>query len=466
MDILHSRRDRPTPVGIACADIEFMLGGCHHGVLHIKVTIVGIHRPCRADLPRHFGLDARIPYFARVLIEHTRPLGVGQRQDDVLAVNIKDIQGITQPPAEQLLRERPLVTPQALGAQVGVLRREEVHLSQGRIAIALIRRQFHLDGVGQVDGDTRLRHPRNARQRMVIDPHTRIERHPRADMLAEIQIARHLVYSLVNQRIRLPLTLTLDIDVSRPPAESEVVHPKGQAVATEHLHTLVRRHARHIVVGIETVGTGTRPRGIAVVDIVMPEIIEAAHRTRGALVAVADRKRSHAARDRLVGILERLCDRARLRGIEMRHIDIGGKIPLRREIVAQLGIAAVLLERHVRTVAVGAVVRSTDHGGNAALVYSIGSLGLDRVVRPVACMEGGMDALLGLASNDIDHSAHGIRAVQHRGGATQDLHPLRHKGLVGVGDRMPHQPHILRVTIDQHHQLPRAAAQTAQGDST
>ncbi len=317
-----------------------------------------------------------------------------------------------------------------------------------------------------MDGDTRLRHPRNARQRMVIDPHTRIERHPRADMLAEIQIARHLVYGLVNQRIRLPLTLALDIDVSRPPAESEVVHPKGQTVATEHLHALVRRHARHIVVGIETVGTGTRPRGIAVVDIMMSEIVEAAHRTRGALVAVADRERSHAARDRLVGVLERLCDRARLRGIEMRHIDIGGDIPLRREIVAQLGIAAVLLERHVRAVAVGAVVRSTDHGGNATLVYSVGRLGLDRVVRPVACVKGRMDALLGLARNDIDHTAHGIRAVQHRGGTTQDLHPLRHESLVGVGDRVPHQPHILRVAVDKHHQLPRAAAQTAQGDST
>lgn len=56
------------------------------------------------------------------------------------------------------------------------------------------------------------------------------------------------------------------------------------------------------------------------------------------------------------------------------------------------------------------------------------------------------------ARHDIDDATHGVRAVQHRSGAAHDFDPVGQHRLVGIGNGMPHQPHVLGMAVDQHQQ--------------
>lgn len=63
-------------------------------------------------------------------------------------------------------------------------------------------------------------------------------------MLTKIEISRHLMHGAVDERIGLPAALTLDKHIAGTAAESEIIQTDGQAVAVEHLHTLVGRYER------------------------------------------------------------------------------------------------------------------------------------------------------------------------------------------------------------------------------
>ena len=120
--------------------------------------------------------------------------------------------------------------------------------------------------------------------------------------------------------------------------------------------------------------------------------------------------------------------------------------------------------------AVRAVVRSCQRAAEAARLHAVRQLGLQRVVRTVARMQIGFHAVFGhLAGDDVDDAAHRVRAVEHRRRPPDHLDPFGQHRLIGVGDRMPHQPHVLRVAVDEHQQAGRrtsglaAVADAAQG---
>lgn len=83
---------------------------------------------------------------------------------------------------------------------------------------------------------------------MIINAHTGIERYPRSDMLTKIEIPCHLMHGAVDECIGLPVAFAFDKHIAGTTTESEIIQSDGQTVAAEHLHTLVSRHSRHIIV--------------------------------------------------------------------------------------------------------------------------------------------------------------------------------------------------------------------------
>ena len=111
---------------------------------------------------------------------------------------------------------------------------------------------------------------------------------------------------------------------------------------------------------------------------------------------------------------------------------------------------------------VGAVVRAGHRAGEASGPNLVRDLGFDRVVGAVSGVEVGFDPVfVHPARHDVDDAAHGVRAVQYRSGAAHYLDPVGQHRLVGVGDRMPHQPHVLGMAVDQHQQSRRGGSADA-----
>ena len=247
--------------------------------------------------------------------------------------------------------------------------------------------------------------------------------------------------------------MSVEKPVPRFAAEVEVVEAYRQPVAGEELRTLVPRHPQHSVARVEPVVERFAARGIAVVDLVPPPVVEEAQGARRAVVAVGQGGGGPSARDARVVVDERRRHLARIRCVEVRQVHVARQRPCSRKLVSQLGVAAVLFEAHVGAVAVGAVVGAGDDAREASLADTVRQLGLQRVVGAVGGLQVGADALLALlARDDVDDAAHGVGTVEYRGGAAYDFDALGQHRLVGVGDRMSHEPHILRMAVDEYQQ--------------
>ena len=68
--------------------------------------------------------------------------------------------------------------------------------------------------------------------------------------------------------------------------------------------------------------------------------------------------------------------------------------------------------------------------------------------------------------HDVQHTAHRVRPIEHRGRASQHLYAVGHQRLVTVADGMPIDSVILRMAVNQHQHLPRATRQATQVDTT
>ena len=55
--------------------------------------------------------------------------------------------------------------------------------------------------------------------------------------------------------------------------------------------------------------------------------------------------------------------------------------------------------------------------------------------------------------DDVDDTTHGVRAVYHRGRATQHLHTTCYQTLIAVAEGMTKDALVLGMTIDEHQHL-------------
>ena len=158
-DVLHAGGQVPASAPEVGTRTELVFGSRHDGVLHVQVAVIGIHRPALVDAPGSLDLRTGIFDPARIEIEHAAARGVRERQDEVLAVDVEEVDAVGQPSVGQLLREGQLVVPHRLGLEIGILRREHVHFAENRVAEPFGGRGFQFDSVGEVERHARLRHP-------------------------------------------------------------------------------------------------------------------------------------------------------------------------------------------------------------------------------------------------------------------------------------------------------------------
>ena len=98
----------------------------------------------------------------------------------------------------------------------------------------------------------------------------------------------------------------------------------------------------------------------------------------------------------------------------MCDVDISVNIPCIRNVIPEFGITAVLLEVHIVTVSVRAVVRAADHTREPPFPDPVGQFGLQCVVGAVTDICVCIHAIcLHLAGDDVDHAAHGVRPIEH-----------------------------------------------------
>ena len=69
------------------------------------------------------------------------------------------------------------------------------------------------------------------------------------------------------------------------------------------------------------------------------------------------------------------------------------------------------------------------------------------------------------ARHDIQHAAHGIRTIEHRGRSAQYLHTVGQQRLVAVRDRVAENTLILWMAVNQYKQLSCPASHAAHVDA-
>ena len=238
-----------------------------------------------------------------------------------------------------------------------------------------------------------------------------------------------------------------------------VIETYGQAVAGEERGALIPRYAQHPVLGVEVRLLGLFSGVVAVVNPVPAPVIEEAHGAGSAVVTIFQCEGGHAACDARVVVYIRIVGFAGIGGVEAGDVHVAPQLPGVAEVVSQFGIAAILLKFHVVTVSVGTVVRAGHHAAETPFPHAVGDFRLQGIVGTVSYLRIGFHpVLLHLAGDDVDNPAHCIGPIEDGGGTAQHFHPFGHHALVGVGDGMPHQAHVLRMSVYQHQQAGRRSS--------
>ena len=177
---------------------------------------------------------------------------------------------------------------------------------------------------------------------------------------------------------------------------------------------------------------------------------------------IAHRGIHHATGDILVGLLERTGHRAGVGSVEVGDVGRQAGGPVLAEVIAQVQKAAILLKTHVGPMVVCPAVLRRHGTAEASLPHLVRGFGLHRAVAARPHVELGAHAIVVHPSrHDVHHAAHGIRAIEHRGGAADHLYAVGHHGLIGIADGMVEDVGILWMAIDEH-QHARAAREATQ----
>ena len=251
----------------------------------MQIAVIGRNGPRGTDPPGDVAFHAPVLDPARIDVHRTAVDREGL--DHVVAVDVEDVDSVGEGAAEEPLRERKFVVHQFLGLQVRILRREHIHLADGRKAESLADHRLDLGVAGQQERQPALGNPLRARMRMVVEAQPGVERQPVRQALAEIDVSRHFVHRFVGRGL---VRIAVEIAVPGLAPEVLVVDTHGQTVAREERRTLIPRHAQHPVAGIEAVIERFGAGRIAVVDLVTAPVVEKAQGAGGLSVVVAQRE--------------------------------------------------------------------------------------------------------------------------------------------------------------------------------
>ena len=411
---MDTRREVPPALGIDRADVELVLRRGDDGRIHVEVAVVGVGRPCLVEAVSDLALDAGILRLAGVEV-HAAAVYHSDR-DEVLGIDIEYVYAVGEATVEEFLRIRELVVPHPLGIEVGIRHAPHKHLADERIAEAFARRELDFSFAQEVEGEAGLGDPFRPDVRVVVGTDAGVERQPGADILTEIDVARDFVLRIVDDVGALTALCPRNIFVPSLAPEAVPVEAHGEAVAGEQGRTLIPREAHHVVLGVEpVVERSLALRGdVAIIDFVASPVVEEAQRAGSALVMILKGVGRHAARDALVGIDEGSGDGAGVRGVEVGDVHVAPELPVVGEVVAQFGVAPVLLEAQIDAVAVRAVVGSREGTGEFALLHAVGGFRLEGTVGAGTDIDLRLHAVfLHFSGNNVHHAAHRVRTVEH-----------------------------------------------------
>ena len=175
----------------------------------------------------------------------------------------------------------------------------------------------------------------------MIEPYTGIERNPRGEILAEVDISGHFIYGLVGKLRALVAAHGL---VPSLAAEMLKVHTQRNPVAGEERCRLIERQPAHLVV-MDVIGRAWRSaRMVSVVDVVVPPIVEHAQGSRRLAVIVGERQGSHSAGYLHVVVDVRIGCLTWIGVFEIGYIYMATQCPCGREVVADFHESGCLFE--------------------------------------------------------------------------------------------------------------------------
>ena len=311
-----------------------------------------------------------------------------------------------------------------------------------------------------MDGCSQLRNPFGSRLVVIVHTQAGIQGYPIIKVLPDIYITRYFVLILVHYLGFFPYFLSCYKFIPSLSSEAIPIGTYGYAVALKRLETLKPGNTRHFVTGVETIVQWSLSGQsiVSIIDFMPPPIIEQAQRARSCIVLVFYHYRSHSSGNPLVGILKRFFQRSRLRCLELSQIYISPHFPMVGPFIPYLGITSILLEVHILPMTVRPIIGNAYHTGKPSFPDAVGHFTLKGIVRTISYV--GLcpyTVLLHLACNDIDDTSHRIRTIKHRSRSTEHFHPFGHHTLMRIADGMPHNTHVLRMAVYQHHHPSRTS---------
>ena len=414
------------------------------------------------DAPGSLQLQTTVLHLSRIHVMTLDGL------NHIVSFNIIEVHSIRNSDVGEMLFPGKLIIPQAFRSQFLVGGGIEIHLAHRRIAEALARHQFHFSVLRRPENKTHLGNPFRAGHVMMVETEACVDSHPRSNVLTVVHVTRYLVpvtlAALFVGRIEnaarfLRGIISTAVDVL-------VVHAGCKTGTLKQTHALEQRDTREIVFRPEITVRGSGGVATPVVYLVAAEVAVDIDSPVGLLIMVLHGGGHSCTRNPLAGSVDGSRCGAGVLGVEVRDVGIDVSVPVLVEVITQFQVTAILLEAHVGTVVVRAVVLRRHRGRELPAAHLVAYLRLDGTVTPRSCIDSGLYTVAVHAPrHNVDDTAHGVAAVKDGSRAAEYFHALSHQGLVTVGDGMAIDAVILRVTVDEYEKLPRAARDAPQVDA-
>ena len=282
---------------------------------------------------------------------------------------------------------------------------------------------------------------------MIVDPYAKICRHPFGNLLVVVDIAGDFVLIVVFYEV---FFVAAEEIVPSFAAEVLIVESNCYARTAERTKVLIDSGScDKVVVHVEVVFFGLIPQ-VSVVDFVMSPVVEETDAARCVAVIIGGRDTCKSSENVGLGVKQWSVFWSRIVEVEIGEVEVGRYLPMVRYLISNFYKVGNLLETRIIAVTVGALVVCAKHCREFAILYACHSLQLCCAVASAREHKFSLDAVFRLAGNDVDHSAHSVRAVKQRRRSAEHLHLVGHECLVCVGDWVTHQSCILRLTVDKH----------------
>ena len=235
-----------------------------------------------------------------------------------------------------------------------------------------------------------------------------------------------------------------------------VIEAESHPTASPESKALVGTDTCEGVLRTEVIIAGGCRGCMSVVDLMASEVVVNADGTAGAGVVVLHSQFSYATVNPLAGIEQGGLQRSGIGRSEVGQVETAPGAPVLREVVAQFGKAAVLIETHVLAVVVAALVVQGYVAEELAAADAVVEVGLHASVGASSEIEVCVHTLCSPTGDDINDTSHSVGTIEQRGRSAHDFHALGCHRLIGIRNAMTEDSLVLGMAVDEDHHLPCA----------